>query len=178
MIHNDYLQRPETYSDPYTQINCYSPSSSRSQIIRNSLLVPDAYRQSSDDSGNESSTHYQSKSKIPNAHFVVVAIDFGTTYSGYAFAFTRDPDSILMMRKVDGNDPGQSMKRCEFILTDHCSFSFPSHWHSNRCNQPEDTYNNSINAESWISFVRFFCSWFLPWSWSWWSQTLALFRKI
>jgi hypothetical protein len=41
-----------------------------------------------------------------NPHFVVVAIDFGTTYSGYAFAFTRDVDSILMMRKVDGNDPG------------------------------------------------------------------------
>jgi hypothetical protein len=36
----------------------------------------------------------------------VVAIDFGTTFSGYAFAFTRDIDSILMMRKVDGNDPG------------------------------------------------------------------------
>ncbi|CAF2048753.1 unnamed protein product [Rotaria magnacalcarata] len=57
----------------------------------------------SDDSGNESSINYQKK---PNSHFVVVAIDFGTTFSGYAFAFTRDIDSILMMRKVDGNDPG------------------------------------------------------------------------
>ena len=41
-----------------------------------------------------------------NPYFVVVAVDFGTTFSGYAFAFTRDADSILMMRKVDGNDPG------------------------------------------------------------------------
>lgn len=39
-------------------------------------------------------------------HFVVGAIDFGTTYSGYAFAFTRDPDSIHMMRKWEGGDPG------------------------------------------------------------------------
>lgn len=56
----------------------------------------------SDDSGTESFL-VQGK---PHSHFVVVAIDFGTTYSGYAFAFTRDMDSILMMRKVDGNDPG------------------------------------------------------------------------
>ncbi len=57
----------------------------------------------SDDSGNESSLNYHQKI---HSHFVVVAIDFGTTFSGYAFAFTRDIDSILMMRKVDGNDPG------------------------------------------------------------------------
>ena len=59
----------------------------------------------SDDSGNESSVNYRQQSSN-NTHFVVVAIDFGTTFSGYAFAFTRDVDSILMMRKVDGNDPG------------------------------------------------------------------------
>jgi hypothetical protein len=36
-------------------------------------------------------------------HFVVVAIDIGTTYSGYAFSFIRDPDSnIHMMRKWEG----------------------------------------------------------------------------
>ena len=66
----------------------------------------------SDDSGNESSVNYQQQQQQltsaanANTHFVVVAIDFGTTFSGYAFAFTRDIDSILMMRKVDGNDPG------------------------------------------------------------------------
>ena len=38
-------------------------------------------------------------------HFVIVAIDFGTTFSGYAFSFTRDPDcSIHMMRKWEGGD--------------------------------------------------------------------------
>ena len=64
----------------------------------------------SDDSGNESSINYHHQHQehlANNTHFVVVAIDFGTTFSGYAFAFTRDIDSILMMRKVDGNDPGK-----------------------------------------------------------------------
>jgi hypothetical protein len=65
----------------------------------------------SDDSGNESSINYHLQSKL-HPHFVVVAIDFGTTYSGYAFAFTRDVDSILMMRKVDGNDPGLCFLFC------------------------------------------------------------------
>ncbi|CAH1784619.1 unnamed protein product [Owenia fusiformis] len=41
-----------------------------------------------------------------HGHFVIVAIDFGTTYSGYAFSFTRDPESIHMMRKWEGGDPG------------------------------------------------------------------------
>jgi hypothetical protein len=78
------------------------------RLIERNVPENSAYRYSlnpvpSDDSGNESSINYQAKNP---SHFVVVAIDFGTTFSGYAFAFTRDIDSILMMRKVDGNDPG------------------------------------------------------------------------
>lgn len=43
----------------------------------------------------------------PLRHFVVVAIDFGTALSGYAFAFVRDPcRAIHMMRRWDGGDPG------------------------------------------------------------------------
>ena len=42
----------------------------------------------------------------PPGHFVIVAIDFGTTFSGYAFSFTRDADSIHMMRKWEGGDSG------------------------------------------------------------------------
>ncbi|XP_033632868.1 uncharacterized protein LOC117294526 isoform X1 [Asterias rubens] len=38
--------------------------------------------------------------------WVVVAIDFGTTFSGYAYSFTRDPDDIQIMRKWEGGDPG------------------------------------------------------------------------
>jgi hypothetical protein len=40
---------------------------------------------------------------LQHQRFVVVAIDIGTTYSGYAFCFTRDPDSnIHTMRKWEG----------------------------------------------------------------------------
>ena len=35
-------------------------------------------------------------------HLVVVAIDFGTTYSGYAYSFTNDPENISIMRKWEG----------------------------------------------------------------------------
>ena len=33
---------------------------------------------------------------------IVVAIDFGTTYSGYAYSFTHDPDNVHIMRKWEG----------------------------------------------------------------------------
>ncbi|CAB3991760.1 Hypothetical predicted protein [Paramuricea clavata] len=50
-----------------------------------------------------------SRDTIPlSKYLVVAAIDFGTTYSGYAFAFTRDPESIHMMRRWEGGDPGVS----------------------------------------------------------------------
>ncbi|KAL4232332.1 Heat shock 70 kDa protein 12A [Mactra antiquata] len=37
---------------------------------------------------------------------VVVAIDFGTTYSGYAYSFNYEPETIHMMRHQDSGDPG------------------------------------------------------------------------
>jgi hypothetical protein len=33
---------------------------------------------------------------------VVVAIDFGTTYSGYAYSFTSAPEEVHIMRKWEG----------------------------------------------------------------------------
>ena len=51
-------------------------------------------------------------------HFVVAAIDFGTTYSGYAFAFKRDPDSIHMMRKWEGGDPGVTNMKVKVDIDD------------------------------------------------------------
>lgn len=126
MIHNDLRLRSnslESYGDQYQAISTTSPNCLRVDATRNSLLASESYRQSSDDSGNESSIHYQAQSK-GNTHFVVVAIDFGTTYSGYAFAFTRDADSILMMRKVDGNDPGVNNQKTPttILLTPNLEF--------------------------------------------------------
>ncbi|XP_071511378.1 uncharacterized protein, partial [Diadema antillarum] len=37
---------------------------------------------------------------------VVVAIDFGTTFSGYAYSLVREPESVHIMRKWEGGDPG------------------------------------------------------------------------
>ncbi len=102
---NESENYPESsYEHPFSNqkymlSSSYTPTSHRYPPTTNYPNNP----LTSDDSGNESSINYQQK---VNPHFVVVAIDFGTTYSGYAFAFTRDVDSILMMRKVDGNDPG------------------------------------------------------------------------
>ena len=48
-----------------------------------------------------------SASRVDCEQFVIVAIDFGTTFSGYAFSFTRDPEhNVHMMRKWEGGDPG------------------------------------------------------------------------
>lgn len=56
-------------------------------------------------------------SSVPQEkHFVVAAIDFGTAYSGYAFSFTRDPDSIHMMRKWEGGDPGVTNQKTPTTL--------------------------------------------------------------
>lgn len=94
------IQRPNPVPIPNKSLTAYVPQVSNGN--RHSVLPA-----TSDDSGNESSVNYHQQMTTANqTHFVVVAIDFGTTFSGYAFAFTRDVDSILMMRKVDGNDPG------------------------------------------------------------------------
>ncbi|KAF2983758.1 hypothetical protein EK904_007621, partial [Melospiza melodia maxima] len=40
----------------------------------------------------------EARSQQTPSFSVVVAIDFGTTSSGYAFSFTSDPEAIHMMR--------------------------------------------------------------------------------
>uniref|UniRef100_H3DQZ8 Heat shock protein 12A n=1 Tax=Tetraodon nigroviridis TaxID=99883 RepID=H3DQZ8_TETNG len=42
---------------------------------------------------------------------VVVAIDFGTTSSGYAYAFTKEPECLHVMRRWEGGDPGVSNQK-------------------------------------------------------------------
>ena len=50
------------------------------------------------------------------SYSTVVAIDFGTTYSGYAYAFTHDPDNVSIMRKWEGDDPGMNNQKTPTIL--------------------------------------------------------------
>uniref|UniRef100_A0A6I8NPY9 Heat shock protein family A (Hsp70) member 12B n=2 Tax=Ornithorhynchus anatinus TaxID=9258 RepID=A0A6I8NPY9_ORNAN len=40
----------------------------------------------------------ETRTPQPSPFSVVVAIDFGTTSSGYAFSFSNDPEAIHMMR--------------------------------------------------------------------------------
>lgn len=136
-------QQPAPPQQQHVSTNSLSAYAPQQNNINRQSLLPTA----SDDSGNESSVNYQQQ-LANNTHFVVVAIDFGTTFSGYAFAFTRDIDSILMMRKVDGNDPGL------FPLYLFISEVFIVY---NRCNQSKDANDNTFNTKFRVSFVWFFC---------------------
>ena len=95
----------------------------------------------------------QSPSKTPGEkHFVVAAIDFGTTYSGYAFSFVRDPDSIHMMRKWEGGDPGVSNQKTPTTLLLKPNGEFHSFGFGAR-----DHYHDLEEAEAkrWYYFEKF-----------------------
>ena len=85
-------------------------------------------------------------------HFVVAAIDFGTTYSGYAFSFTRDPDSIHMMRKWEGGDPGVSNQKTPTTLLLKPNGEFHSFGFGAR-----DFYHDleEVEAKKWYYFEKF-----------------------
>ncbi|XP_043196394.1 heat shock 70 kDa protein 12A-like [Amphibalanus amphitrite] len=58
-------------------------------------------------------------------HAVVVAIDFGTTYSGYAFSFVSSPGAIHVMRRAAGGDPGLNNQKTPtaLLLSPEAEFS-------------------------------------------------------
>lgn len=88
-------------------------------------------------------------------HFVVAAIDFGTTYSGYAFSFKhrdQDVDSIHMMRKWEGGDPGVSNQKTPTTLLlkpngEFHSFGFGARDHYHDLEEAE--------AKKWYYFEKF-----------------------
>ena len=119
-----------------------SPLSSRSSSVRShSSSLP-----ASIDSG------LRMGFQEPHTSIVVVAIDFGTTYSGYAFAFTRDPDSIHMMRKWEGGDPGVNNQKIPTTLLLKSDGSFHSFGYGAR-----DFYHDLEPAEAkkWLYFEKF-----------------------
>lgn len=86
-------------------------------------------------------------------YFVVVAIDFGTTFSGYAFAFTRDPSgAIHMMRRWEGGDPGVSNQKTPTTLLLRPDGSFHSFGYGAR-----DFYHDlePDEAKKWLFFEKF-----------------------
>ncbi|KAI0983717.1 hypothetical protein GJ496_003540 [Pomphorhynchus laevis] len=87
-----------------------------------------------------------------STHLFVVAIDFGTTYSGYAFALTRQPDCIHVMRKWDGGDPGIINQKTPTTLLLTPSEEFHSFGFYAR-----DFYHDlePIQARQWYYFEKF-----------------------
>uniref|UniRef100_A0A671TXM9 Heat shock protein 12B n=1 Tax=Sparus aurata TaxID=8175 RepID=A0A671TXM9_SPAAU len=83
---------------------------------------------------------------------VVVAIDFGTTSSGYAFSFTQDSEAIHMMKRWEGGDPGvanQKSPTCLLLAPDlrFHSFGFAA----------RDFYHDldPEEAQHWLYFDKF-----------------------
>ena len=85
-------------------------------------------------------------------HFIVVAIDFGTTYSGYAFSFVRDPDSVHMMRRWEGGDPGVVNQKTPTTLLLDPAGKFHSFGYAAR-----DSYHDldTQDAKRWLYFDKF-----------------------
>ncbi|XP_078668932.1 heat shock 70 kDa protein 12A-like [Branchiostoma floridae x Branchiostoma belcheri] len=85
-------------------------------------------------------------------YFVVVAIDFGTTFSGYAFSFLRNPDSIHVMRKWEGGDPGVTNQKVPTTLLLTPTGLFHSFGFAAR-----DNYHDLEPGEAkrWMYFERF-----------------------
>ncbi|PWA27155.1 hypothetical protein CCH79_00011613 [Gambusia affinis] len=83
---------------------------------------------------------------------VVIAIDFGTTSSGYAFSFTQDSEAIHMMKRWEGGDPGvanQKSPTCLLLTPDlrFHSFGFAA----------RDFYHDldPEEAQHWLYFDKF-----------------------
>jgi len=85
-------------------------------------------------------------------HFIVVAIDFGTTYSGYAFAFVRDPGAVHMMRRWEGGDPGVVNQKTPTTLLLDPAARFHSFGYAAR-----DSYHDldTHDAKKWLYFDKF-----------------------
>lgn len=82
---------------------------------------------------------------------VVVAIDFGTTSSGYAFSFT-DSEAIHMMKRWEGGDPGVANQKSPTCLLLTPELRFHSFGFSAR-----DFYHDldPDEARHWLYFDKF-----------------------
>uniref|UniRef100_A0A8C7DZH0 Heat shock protein 12B n=1 Tax=Oncorhynchus kisutch TaxID=8019 RepID=A0A8C7DZH0_ONCKI len=94
----------------------------------------------------------EARSRMDHPFTVVVAIDFGTTSSGYAFSFTQDPEAIHMMRRWEGGDPGVANQKSPTSLLLTPELKFHSFGFAARDNyhdlDPEE-------AQHWLYFDKF-----------------------
>ena len=87
-----------------------------------------------------------------NARRIVVAIDFGTTYSGYAYAFRRKPDEIHLMRRNEAGQVGGPSHKIPTILLMDEREQFHAFGYDAR-----DMYHDMTEEESrnWLYFEKF-----------------------
>ncbi|XP_063048346.1 heat shock 70 kDa protein 12A isoform X3 [Engraulis encrasicolus] len=103
-----------------------------------------------------SPTHIQqdSEDKTPAgpSFTVVVAIDFGTTSSGYAYAFSKEPECIHTMRRWEGGDPGVSNQKTPTTILLTPDRKFHSFGYAAR-----DFYHDldTTEAKQWLYFEKF-----------------------
>ncbi|XP_029450066.1 heat shock 70 kDa protein 12B isoform X1 [Rhinatrema bivittatum] len=98
------------------------------------------------------SPRHQPRAQRSPSFFVVVAIDFGTTSSGYAFSFSKDPEAIHMMRKWEGGDPGIANQKTPTSLLLTPEGRFHSFGYTAR-----DCYHDldPEEAREWLYFEKF-----------------------
>ena len=84
---------------------------------------------------------------------VIVAIDFGTTYSGYAYAFRSSPDDIHLMRHPEG---GQAVGTVSYKIPTILLLNGQGEFHSFGY-EARETYHNLDAEESrkWFYFEKF-----------------------
>ncbi|NXC34950.1 HS12A protein, partial [Campylorhamphus procurvoides] len=89
---------------------------------------------------------------VEQLYLVVVAIDFGTTSSGYAYSFTKEPECIHVMRRWEGGDPGVSNQKTPTTILLTPERKFHSFGYAAR-----DFYHDLDPTESkhWLYFEKF-----------------------
>lgn len=89
---------------------------------------------------------------VEQLFLVVVAIDFGTTSSGYAYSFTKEPECIHVMRRWEGGDPGVSNQKTPTTILLTPERKFHSFGYAAR-----DYYHDLDPSESkhWLYFEKF-----------------------
>ncbi|XP_006824887.1 uncharacterized protein LOC100373044, partial [Saccoglossus kowalevskii] len=154
VITDEELKKPETKQPKTHKFRTFPRSSTPKKPKRKDRYKD---RRSLD---AEDITSYMVEPSIPKNlpepaskhHRVVVAIDFGTTFSGYAYSFTNDPEYIHIMRKWEGGDPGVTNMKTPTTLLMTSDGHFHSFGFSAR-----DFYHDLDHSEAkkWLYFDKF-----------------------
>nr|XP_005995798.1 PREDICTED: heat shock 70 kDa protein 12A [Latimeria chalumnae] len=89
---------------------------------------------------------------VQQSFVVVVAVDFGTTSSGYAYSFKKEPECVHIMRRWEGGDPGVSNQKTPTTILLTPERKFHSFGYAAR-----DFYHDLDPSESkhWLYFEKF-----------------------